>query len=156
MDNQAKARSAEDYICATLMIALMFLTLGNVISRYFLKFSISLTEEISIVLFFVMTLLGTAIAFRRGSHLRIEVLLHILSARQQRFWSILSDLSVILLFGMLAWYGALATYDEWFYGAKSSALGVPQWIYTVWLPICSAVVVLRAMGKLSATLSDGE
>ncbi len=41
----------------------------NVLSRYFINFSIGATEEITINLFVWMTVVGTGIAFERGAQL---------------------------------------------------------------------------------------
>ena len=39
-----------------------------------------------------------------------------------------------VLFAVLAFYGIYLFLDDWQYGTTSPGIGVPQWIYTVWLP----------------------
>ena len=52
------------------------------------------------------------------------------------------------MFGLLAWYGALMAWDDYRYEVTSPSLGVPQWWYTVWLPLLSLVIVLRLVALL--------
>jgi TRAP-type C4-dicarboxylate transport system permease small subunit len=54
----------------------------------------------------------------------------------------------ILMFGILAWYGASLTWDEYRFEILSSGLGNPQWLYTGWMPLLAVAVMLRALGRL--------
>jgi TRAP-type C4-dicarboxylate transport system permease small subunit len=39
-------------------------------------------------------------------------------------------------------------WDDYRFEVTTPALGIPQWIYTVWLPLLSALIVLRVLGAL--------
>jgi len=54
-----------------------------------------------------------------------------------------------VLFAVLAFYGFYLFLDDWQYGTTSPGIGVPQWIYTVWLPLFSALITLRILGRLA-------
>ena len=43
---------------------------------------------------------------------------------------------------------ARVLWDDVRYGETSPGIGVPQWWYTMWLPIISAAITLRAIGLL--------
>jgi len=58
----------------------------NVVTRYVVRYSLAFTEEVVVSLFVWLTLLGTAIAFREGSHLAFEVLVDRLPAAGRRLW----------------------------------------------------------------------
>jgi TRAP-type C4-dicarboxylate transport system permease small subunit len=53
----------------------------------------------------------------------------------------------MICFGILVWYGYRLAYDEYRFEVLSNGLGNPNWWYTGWLPLLSAVVVLRAVGR---------
>ena len=53
------------------MAALGLITLGNVVVRYLTNYSFAFTEEYSIALMVVVTLLGASIAAARNQHMRI-------------------------------------------------------------------------------------
>ena len=49
------------------------------------------------------------------------------------------------MFAVLAWYGARMAWDDYRYEVTSPALGLPQWIYSVWLPLLSLAIVVRLL-----------
>ena len=55
-------------------------------------------------------------------------------------------------FAVLAFYGFYLFLDDWQYGTTSPGIGVPQWIYTVWLPLFSTLITLRILGRLARLL----
>jgi TRAP-type C4-dicarboxylate transport system permease small subunit len=57
------------WIAAILLMSMALIAFVNVLSRYFINFSIGATEEITINLFVWMTVVGTGIAFERGAQL---------------------------------------------------------------------------------------
>jgi TRAP-type C4-dicarboxylate transport system permease small subunit len=56
------------------------------------------------------------------------------------------------LFALIAWYGARLTWDEFSFEVSSSGLGVPQWLYTIWLPVLCVVVCARIAGRIARVL----
>jgi TRAP-type transport system small permease protein len=135
--------SVERAVLAALMAALCVITMANVIVRYFTNVSFAFTEEISISLMVVMTLLGAATAFYRGKHIAITFLVDRLAPDTRRWVGVLGLAACVLMFGLLAWYGARMAWDDYRYDVTSPALGIPQWLYTVWLPVLSLLIVGR-------------
>jgi TRAP-type C4-dicarboxylate transport system permease small subunit len=56
------------------------------------------------------------------------------------------------LFALIAWYGAKLTWDEYSFEVSSSGLGVPQWLYTVWMPVLCVAVCARIGGRIARVL----
>ncbi len=50
------------------------------------------------------------------------------------------------LFALIAVLSVRTVWDDIQYGETSPGIGVPQWWYTVWLPILSTAIALRALG----------
>ena len=44
---------------------------------------------------------------------------------------------------LLVWLGARMAWDDFRYEVTSPGIGAPQWLYTVWLPLLSAALLLR-------------
>ncbi len=134
----------ERFLMAASMGILCLLTMANVLVRYFTDISFAFTEEISVALLVVMTLVGASHAFASHHHIAITFFverrpaLKTLSVR-------LGLVASLLMFGLLAWYGALMAWDDYSFEVTSPSLGVPQWWYTVWLPLLSSVIVLRLL-----------
>ncbi|MBP0462780.1 TRAP transporter small permease [Roseomonas sp. PWR1] len=138
------------------MAAMALITAANVVTRYLSNVSLAFTEEYSVALMVVVALLGTALATATGRHIRIGVLVDGLSPAHRRMAEAAAMVLTILCFGLLAWYGARLTWDEYRFEVLSNGLGHPNWIYTGWLPLLSLVVIARAAGRLARVLRGGE
>ncbi|PWC56178.1 TRAP transporter small permease [Azospirillum sp. TSO22-1] len=133
---------------AALAIAVMgLITFANVLTRYLSNVSLAFTEEYAIALMVVMTLLGASVAVVRDHHIRITFFVDRLSAGNRRRAELFAVLATALVFAGLAAYGVRMVYDEYRFEVTSPGLGVPQWIYSVWLPILSAVIAARTLGR---------
>ena len=137
----------EEVLIAAAMAAMALITLANVISRYLTDVSLAFTEEYSVVLMVIVALLGTAVATASGRHIRIGYFTDQLSPRGRRMAEMAGMALTVICFGILVWYGYRLAYDEYRTAVLSTGLGHPNWWYTGWLPLLSAVVVARAVGR---------
>jgi TRAP-type C4-dicarboxylate transport system permease small subunit len=138
----------EEGIAAIAMALVCIITFANVLVRYLTNASFAFTEEFSVFLLVVMTLAGASAAFARNRHIRMEYFVGKLGPRAHRGVELLVTLCGLALFAVLAFYGFYLFLDDWQYGTTSPGIGVPQWIYTVWLPVFSALIALRILGRL--------
>ncbi len=136
---------------AVTMGALCVLTMVNVLVRYFTDLSFAFTEEISVVLMVVMTLIGASHAFGNNHHIAIVFFVERRPALRVAARRLATGCS-LLMFGLLAWYGVRMAWDDYLYDVTTPSLGFPQWWYTIWLPLISVLIVLR----LSVVLYKGE
>ena len=104
----------------------------------------------------VVAFLGTALATAAGRHIRIGYFVDGLPPRARRGFEMLGLLLVMLMFGIVGWWGASLTWDEYQFEILSSGLGHPQWWYTGWMPLLSVAVILRALGRLIRLARGGE
>ena len=58
-------------------------------------------------------------------------------------------------FGAIGWLGAWYTWDEYRFEVLTPGLGVPSWYYTVWMPLVSAIICLRILGRMWRVLRAG-
>jgi len=137
--------SLEGAIGAGLMALLCLITFANVVTRYLTNVSLAFTEEFSVTLMVILALVGAAAAFAKGQHLRMGFAADKLPPVPR-----LRLEALVLL--LVAWYGAKLTWDEYSFEVSSSGLGVPQWLYTVWLPVLCVVVCARIGGRIARVL----
>lgn len=155
------SHSLGTWIGAVLMAALVFITLANVVARYFTNQSFAWTEELSVFLMVVMTLAGSAWAARHDAHIRVDFFYLRGSARRRRLLALISNLTTALLFGLLAVLLARTGLGEYAYAETTTGLGVPRWWYTAWLPflaagVAVAAVVRRRRAPADAARDDGQ
>ena len=144
--------SLEGAIGAGLMALLCVITFANVITRYLTNVSLAFTEEFSVTLMVILALVGAAAAFAKGQHLRMGFAADKLPPVPRLWLEALVLLLGMALFALIAWYGARLTWDEFSFEVSSSGLGVPQWLYTIWLPVLCVVVCARIAGRIARVL----
>lgn len=137
----------EEVLIAAGMAAIALITFANVVVRYLTNISFAFTEEYSVVLMVLVTVLGTSLAMAGGRHIKIEYFTNLLSKRGQQIAEIIAMILVIICFGIITIYGAYLTYDEYRFESLTPGLGQPQWLHTGWLPLLSVFVIGRAAGR---------
>ena len=138
----------EDWLTVIVMATLALITFANVLVRYFTNSSFAWTEEISIFLMIVLALVAGSAAVARNQHIRIEYFAEGGSPQRRRRLAQLGALSVALLFGLIAVLSVRVVWDDYRFGETSPGIGVPQWWYSIWLPVLSALITWRAIGLL--------
>ncbi|CAG9172357.1 hypothetical protein LMG23992_02204 [Cupriavidus laharis] len=139
----------EDWIGVIVMVLLVCITFANVVVRYFTDESFAWTEEFSVFLMIVLALAAGSAAVARDRNIRIEFFFERGSQARQKRLAILSALAVAVMFIALAVLGARITWDEYTFGETSPGIGVPSWWYSVWLPLLSVAIALRALGLMA-------
>lgn len=137
----------EGAIGAAVMGALALITFANVVARYFTSVSFAFTEEYSVALMVVMTFIGAAAAFGADRHIRMTFFTERLAPRIARRIEMLVLLACLGVFAAIAWLGAWYVHDEYRFEVMSPGLGVPSWLYTIWMPLLSVVICLRIAGR---------
>ena len=138
----------EEFFAAIAMAIICLITFANVLVRYFTNESFAFTEEFSVFLMVVLTFVGTSAAFAKNSHIRMSVAVEKLPPRIAHYIEIAVMIAAALLFAMMVWYGIKLVLDDWNFDTTSPGIGIPQWIYTIWLPLLSSVIVLRILGRI--------
>lgn len=136
----------EDWLTVAIMAALALITFANVLLRYFTDTSFAWTEEISIFLMILLSLVAGSGAVARNQHIRIEFFADRGSATRRRTLARFGTLMVALLFAVIAVLSVRVVWDDYRFEETSPGIGVPQWWYSIWLPIVSALITLRALG----------
>jgi len=137
----------EDWLTVISMALLALITFANVLVRYFTDQSFAWTEELSVFLLIVMTLVGASAAVARNRHIRIEFLADGGSAQRRHRLALVGAVAMALLFFVIAGLSVRMVWDHYVYDEISPGLGWPQWWYSVWLPVLSMAIGLRAVGR---------
>lgn len=139
------AARVERALAAGCIALLCLITFANVLVRYLTNASFAFTEEISVFLLVALTLLGSAAAFAERKHIRITLLVDLLPPAGKRLLAGIEWAANVGMFVLLAWLGYRMAYDDFEFEVTSPGLGLPQWWYSIWLPLLSALVVLRLL-----------
>lgn len=136
----------EDWLTVLIMAALALITFANVLLRYFTDASFAWTEEFSVFLMILLSMVAASAAVARDRHIRIEYFSGEGSMARQRRLAQLGAALVAVLFFLMAALSMRMVWDDIRFEETSPGIGVPQWWYTIWLPVVSTAIALRAVG----------
>lgn len=136
----------EDWLTVVVMALLALITFANVLVRYFTNRSFAWTEEFSIFLMIVLALVAGSAAAARNHHIRIEFFADRGSRQRQRTLARTGALLVCLLFTVITVLSCRMVWDDIRFGETSPGIGVPQWWYSIWLPVLTLAIALRSLG----------
>lgn len=137
----------DEILGAAAMAIICLISIANVVVRYTTNISFAFTEEFSVFLLVFMTLIGSALAFATGEHIRIGFFVERMGPRARAVANLLSVAASVTVFTLVLWYGAGFAYDQWEFEETSAGLGYPSWIYSIWLPILAAAILLRVIQR---------
>lgn len=136
----------EDWLTVIVMALLALITFANVLVRYFTSQSFAWTEEFSVFLMIALALVAGSASVARNRQIRIEFFADNGPQWRQRWLARFGAFMVFLLFALIAVLSSRTLYDDIRFGETSPGIGVPVWWYTMWLPILSVAIALRALG----------
>ncbi|PXF30571.1 C4-dicarboxylate ABC transporter permease [Pokkaliibacter plantistimulans] len=153
MSERRPGARLEAILAALALSIICLISLANVVVRYATDASFAFTEEFSVFLLVVMTFAGAAVAARQNAHIRIELIEHLLPRNWLPLVYVLQWLAGVTVLAIVIWYGSTFTLEEYQWDSLSPGLGLPNWIYVIWLPILALAILLRMTMSLRDRLS---
>ncbi len=139
-----KIRDNMEEVAGVILLAFMsVLAFINVITRYFIHYSFASTEEVEVACLVWLTMLGASAGFRRGIHLGFDLLAFRFPKLGKNILYPLASVLTILTVCILIWFSLLQMKDEWELKIGSEALGIPQWLYTLAIPVGGILMTIR-------------
>ena len=134
-----KAQSVLDKIetvilCVTLFVMLI-ITAGNVLSRKLLGSSLAFVEELTVILFIFSSLVGAGVAAKKGSLIGLTLLYDICPKKFRRVFFVVFLIASLFFVAILIYYGIDMVISEIESGMSTPALGVPQWVFGLSIPV---------------------
>ena len=132
-----------------LMLSMIFFTTLQVVCRVFFT-ALSWSEELTCFLLVYASLVGAAVAFKRGSHIAVTFIVQRLPAGIQKATAVLVHLLGIGFFVVIAFYGVLLMKTE--SHQTSPAMMIPMvWVYMIF-PVLGGIIILHLLTALGQTL----
>lgn len=134
------------------LLAMTTLNFVNVLSRYFFHQSLSYTEEVIIIIFLWVTMLGIAAGYKRCAHLGMSFITDRLSYRGKCAAIVLSALLSLVLIGFMIYYGAEMVRNQKILNSRTTALRLPTYLQGLAVPVGGIFMAIRTLqgsaGKL--------
>jgi TRAP-type C4-dicarboxylate transport system permease small subunit len=151
---EKKKYHLDELLAAGLLAVMSIIAFINVVNRYVFKQSLAFTEEVTVNLFVWITLLGIAIAFRRGTNLKMTNLYDSFPVGLKKASNTIAAIIGLILFAFLTYNSVMEIWKNMtFYHQTSESLGIPTWIYSLGTPVFS-IFVLKEI--ISSTIKSNK
>ncbi len=128
---------------------------ANVMTRYFFKYSMAFTEELTLYLFVWAVMMGTSIAFREGSNMAVSLVYDRFRRGSRKVLMVFAGVLSVAFFATLTYYGVLEVMDEIDMNAMTEAIELPMWWFTSAMPIASILIIFRIIVRTRDDLRSG-
>ncbi len=147
---------------AFVLASMMYVTVIDVIGRYFFNRPLIGSVEIVFCLMGMMVFLGMGLTTFEDGHIRVDVLTRILPPRARAVLDSLVHVLAIGIAGLMSWRLLLVALDQTAEMNTTQVLGLPVWAVALAMAVCSTLLVVglvyhfgRSVGSLSAGDSGG-
>lgn len=148
------ALAVAEWLLVLALGAMVVMVFGNVALRYLFDSGITVSDELSRLLFVWLTFLGAVVVLRQGGHLGFDLVTNALPAAGQRVCRIVSGVLILLCCGVFLW-GAW-TQTAMNMGNLAPVSGVPLgWTYAAAV-VAGAGLGLITLAELIAALAGRE
>lgn len=147
-------RLFEDWVVVLSFVVIVIVTFVNVLSRYIFQASLAFSEEITINLLVVLTMMGAVIGIRLGSHLGFSYIVENAKGNTRRILVNIGAILMIIFLAVLLIWGGEMLIHQLQRGRATPSLGIPQWLFTLSIPLAGLLGILRTVQAARTTLNE--
>lgn len=118
----------EEMLLMLLLLLINIVVMYSVIMRYVIGSALSWGEEITRYMFVWSTFLSISFCIKKGNHIRIDMVIRMLSPRLEWLAELLVDIIQLAFFGYMLRASLIATVDIKASMQSSPALLIPMWL----------------------------
>ncbi|MEU3275386.1 TRAP transporter small permease [Saccharomonospora sp. NPDC006951] len=137
--------TVENLLAAIPFAAVALVAFVNVVSRYFLNASLAFTSELTVNLAVWMLMMGAVIGLREGAHLGFSALHDRARGAVRATMTVLITLSILVFLAVLLVFGLELALQQAERGRATPSIGVPQWLFTIALPVGALLGAYRTI-----------
>lgn len=135
----------EEVLIVVLMTFMVTLNFVNVVARKGFHASLSFTEELTIIAFVWVTMIGISAAYKRGAHLGMTFIVDHLPPKPRAVLITISTLFSMALICIMIMYGFRMVQSQIAMHATTPALMLPVWIQGLSIPIGGIFMAFRTI-----------
>lgn len=140
------ANRISEKLLFVLMILMVLVTMAQVIFRFFFT-ALTWSEELTTFLLVFASLVGTAVAFKKGSHIAVTFLAEKLPSTGKKLLATLVNLLALGFFGIVTVYGVQLMRSE--ASQLTPAMQISMvWIYLMY-PVVGVIIILHLADNLT-------
>ena len=145
-------QKASRFLVCVLMVLMVVVVFANVITRYYLHFSLAWSEEVSRYLLIWITFLGAVLAYVDDEHLGLDMMVAKMPLRMRNGLAVITDGMVLYAIWLITEGGYSMMVDSWDW--ESTTIPIPLgWAYTI-IPLCGGILFLQTLLKMWRHVRD--
>ncbi len=125
----------EKFVASVCVIVMALLVFVNIISRKLFDYSLTISDEMPIYLFVLMSFMGTAIAARRQAHLGLSIITDRVKPHTRMIINMITYGIAALFCLLIVIFGIQMVISQYQLGQQTAAMQWPEWIYGSFVPI---------------------
>lgn len=139
---------AEDTFISILLIAASTILFVNVVARYVFNSGFVWAEEMVRYQIVWLVFIGASVAARKGIHIGVDAVVHLMPASIQKMIRIAVYLLCILCCSILLFYGVELMLQTRAFNQRTPAMQAPFWLAQLAIPVGSALMGLRFVQEM--------
>ena len=146
----------EKVVISVLLIFVTAITFANVVVRKLSNSQFAWSEEMVINLFVLLIMLGCALSAQEGSLISLSLIYDRLNKTAKKVFVTIISITNLVFWGVLLWTGWEKVASQIDSGKRTSSLGWPEWVFTIFLPIGAVFLILHSIECfIDNVLGDG-
>ncbi len=136
------------WVTGTAVLLMTLMVLFDVLMRFFWDEPQLFVDEFTSFLLVGVIFLGTAPTFRKGGHIRVDLITNLMAPRNQARLRRVTLILGILLLAVIVWETARSTWVAYELERQSAVMLYPLWIGMMFIPIGLSLMVVLMLQKL--------
>ncbi|MCC3300637.1 TRAP transporter small permease [Arthrobacter sp. zg-Y895] len=148
--------SLENALIVATFASITLLAFANVVSRYALHASLSWSNELVVGLAVYLIMIGTSAAIRMNAHPAFTVLQDIARPIWRKIVVIAIAAAMFTFLAIFLWLGWDMVTSQFERGRATPALGLPQWLLSLALPLGAVLSMVRVVQMAVTVIQHDE
>ena len=135
----------EKTVTSVILVFVTILTFANVVVRYLTPNQFAWSEELTINLFVLLIMMGGGLCARDGSLVSLSLVFDMLGVKGRKLFVAIITVVNISFASILLKTGIDKVITQMSSGKQTPSLLLPEWIFTVFLPIGAVFMILHTI-----------
>jgi TRAP-type C4-dicarboxylate transport system permease small subunit len=147
-------QNGERYLLLPLYAMIVSTVFMEVVRRSLLSYSSIWAEEIARYAFIYIAWIGASYAIKDRAHIRIDVILHLLSQRMKSIVYIFGDIMTLILAVLAIWMSMESVLNSIHFGSVTHGLRISQAWFLAAVPLGFLMMTFRLLQSIRRDWSD--
>lgn len=146
----------EEIVISVILMFITLLTFTNVCVRYLSDSQFAWTEELVINLFVLLIMMGCGLCVRTGSLITLSLVFDLVKLKARKVLVAVGSVVNVVFWVILLYTGIQKVMTQMANGKQTQALMLPEWVFTIFLPIGCVFLILHTIEYAIDFLSQKE